>query len=112
MPASTEKPLSWFEWIPVTAVSDSFHIAFWSERGDIVYILTGRGGGGNLKWLEAQRVDQSSKHPIGAPWQVHEFEELLVPGMDPLWNAVSVNGGRIILELGDVSANIWVKDFN
>ena len=37
---------------------------------------------------------------------------VVVPGMDPLWNAVSVNGGRIILELGDVSANIWVKDFN
>jgi hypothetical protein len=30
--------------------------------------------------------------------------------MDTVWNPVLVNDGRIILELGDVSSNIWVKD--
>jgi hypothetical protein len=30
--------------------------------------------------------------------------------MDPIWNPVSVAGGKIILELSDVSTDIWVKD--
>jgi Tol biopolymer transport system component len=109
-PTTTEKLLSSSEWIVITPVSDSFHFAFWSERGDIIYILTAHEGSGNLRWLEAQRVDPSSKHPMGAPWPLHEFEKSRVPGMDPIWNPVSVAGGKIILELSDVSTDIWVKD--
>jgi hypothetical protein len=40
---------------------------------------------------------------------VYEFDETLVPGMDPVWNTVSVDGNRIILELGGVSTDIWIK---
>jgi hypothetical protein len=109
-PTTTEKLLSSSEWIVITPVSDSFNFAFWSERGDIIYILTAHEGSGNLRWLEAQRVDPSSKQPMGAPWPLHEFEESRVPGMDPIWNPVSVAGGKIILELSDVSTDIWVKD--
>jgi Tol biopolymer transport system component len=107
---SSGKPLHSFDWIPVTPLSDSFHFAFWSERGDIVYNLTARGGSGNLKWLEAQRVDPASKHPIGVPQLLYEFGDMLVPGMDSVWNPVAVNGGKIILELGNIGTNIWAKD--
>jgi hypothetical protein len=31
---------------------------------------------------------------------VYGFDQLLVPGMDPVWNTVAVAGNRIILELG------------
>jgi len=30
--------------------------------------------------------------------------------MDPIWNTVAVFGNRIILELGSVSSNIWIKE--
>ena len=40
---------------------------------------------------------------------VYEFDEMLVPGMDPIWNTVAVAGNRIILELGAVSKDIWIK---
>lgn len=93
-PASSERPLTSSDWIPVTPLSDSFHFAFWSERGDIVYNLTARAGSGNLKWLEAQRVDEATKHPIGPPQQIYEFDDLLVPGMDPVWNPVAVHAER------------------
>ena len=65
--------------------------------------------GGNLRFLDAQRLDPKTKHPIGSALAVYEFNEALVPGMDPGWNTVSVDGNRIILELGGVSTGIWIK---
>ena len=53
--------------------------------------------------------DSETKRPVGAALPVYEFGETLVPGMDPIWNTISVNGGRIILELGGVSTDIWIK---
>jgi len=29
--------------------------------------------------------------------------------MDPVWNTVSAAGSRIILELGGMSTDIWIK---
>jgi hypothetical protein len=107
---SAQKMLGSSEWIPVMPVSDSFHFAFWSERGDLIYNLTARGGSGNLKWLEAQPVDEATKHPIGVPTEIYEFSDMLVPGMDPNWNTITAGGGRIVLELGEVSTNIWTTD--
>jgi hypothetical protein len=40
---------------------------------------------------------------------VYEFDETLVPGMDPVWNNISGYGNRIILELGGASTGIWIK---
>jgi hypothetical protein len=81
----------------------------YSARGDLLYILTARGGSGNLRWLEALRLDPLTKRPIGGAIPLYEFDDLLVPGMDPIWNTVSVADNRIILELGGMSANIWIK---
>jgi hypothetical protein len=108
-PVWPEKLLGSSEWVPITPVSDSFHFAFWSARGDLIYILTAHGGSGNLKWLEAQRIDAETKRPIGTALPVYEFDDMLVPGMDPIWNTVAVAGNRIILELGGASTNVWVK---
>jgi Tol biopolymer transport system component len=110
VPVSAQKMLGSSEWIPVMPVSDSFHFAFWSERGDLIYNLTARGGSGNLKWLEAQPVDEATKHPTGVPTEIYEFSDMLVPGMDPNWNTITAGGGKIVLELGEVSTNIWTKD--
>jgi hypothetical protein len=108
-PVWQEKLLGSFEWVPITPVSDSFHFAFWSAGGDLIYILTAQGGSGNLKWLEAQRLDTETKRPTGGVVPVYEFDEMRVPMMDPIWNTVAVAGNRIILELNDLGTNIWIK---
>ena len=108
-PVSREKPLGSADWVPVTPVSDSFFFAFWADRGDLIYTLSSRGLGGNLRFLDARRLDRESRHPVGAAMPVYEFDETLVPGMDPVWNTVSVAGRRIVLELGGVGADIWIK---
>jgi Tol biopolymer transport system component len=108
-PVSQEKLLGSSDWVPVTPASDSFFFAFWSARNDLIYTLSSHGLGGNLRFLDAQRLDTETKQPVGAAVPVYEFDETLVPGMDPVWNTVSVDGNRIILELGGVSTDIWIK---
>ena len=97
------------DWVPVTPISDSFLLAFWSAHNGLIYTLSSHAAGGNLRFLDAQRLDAETKHPIGAAMPVYEFDETLVPGMDPVWNNVSVEGSRIILELGGASTDVWIK---
>jgi hypothetical protein len=97
------------DWVPVTPVSDSFFLAFWAQHRDLIYTLSSHDRGGNLRFLDAQRLDSETKHPAGAAMPVYEFGETLVPQMDPVWNTVSVTGSRIILELGGVTTDIWIK---
>jgi len=40
---------------------------------------------------------------------VYEFHEPRVPMMDPTWNRVTALKDRIVLELGDISTNVWVN---
>lgn len=107
--AAQEKLLGSSDWVPVTPVSDLFFFAFWSARSDLIYTLSSHDHGGNLRFLDARRLDPETKHPVGAAMPVYEFDETLVPGMDPVWNNVSVDDSRIILELGGVSTDIWIK---
>jgi Tol biopolymer transport system component len=108
-PVAQEKLLGSSDWVPVTPVSDSFFFAFWSAQNDLIYTLSSHPGGGNLRFLDAQRLDTETKHPAGATMPVYEFDETLVPGMDPVWNTVFVDGSRIILELGGLSTDVWMK---
>ncbi len=107
--AAQEKLLGSSDWVPITPVSDLFFLTFWSARSDLIYTLSSHDHGGNLRFLDARRLDPETKHPVGAAMPVYEFDETLVPEMDPVWNNVSVDNSRIILELGGVSTDIWIK---
>ncbi len=108
-PLRDDRPAHRAEWVPVTAPSGSFFYAFWSARDDLVYILSSRSQGGNLRFLDAQRVDPATKRRVGEPVAVYEFDESLVPGMDALWNPISIEHNRLILELGGASNSVWIK---
>ena len=53
---------------------------------------------------------RSSKQPVGEPFAVYHFKEPRVPIMNPIWNHAAAAGGRIVLELGDESTNVWIKE--
>ena len=97
------------EWIPVNPASHEFQMLFWSPDGNLLYILSEHGEG-NLNWLEAQRLDPQSKRPAGEPFTVYHFKEPRVPTMDPIWNHAAAVEGKILLELGDMSTNVWMMD--
>jgi len=108
-PLREDRPALSADWIPVTQPSNSFLYVFWSARDDLIYILSSRSRGGNLRFLDAQRVDFVTKQRSGEPVAVYEFDESLVPGMDAIWNPITIDHNRLILELGGVSSSIWIK---
>ena len=108
-PESQESPLGAADWVPVTPPSDRYFFAFWSARNDMIYTLSSRGHGGNLRFLDARKLDPETKRPAGEMVSVYEFDESLVPGMDPIWNPVSIDRNRIILELGGAGTDVWIK---
>jgi hypothetical protein len=108
-PLREDRPALRSDWIPVTLPTTYFFYAFWSARDDLMYILSSRSQGGNFRFLDAQHVDPVTKHRVGEPVAVYEFDESLVPSMDALWNPIAINGNGIILELGGVSSSVWIK---
>lgn len=103
------KILSESDWIPLTPASDSYFMVFWSGHDDLLYSLSSHGQGGNLRFLDSLELDHATKQPAGPATPVYEFDEMLVPGMDPVWNNISVDGDRLVLELGGVGTDVWIK---
>jgi Tol biopolymer transport system component len=106
-PLHSDRPTPENEWSRVIEAGETYHIPFWSSDGSLVYILENHGGG-NLKWLDAQPFDRTSLRLAGQRFIAYEFHEPRVPTMAPLWNPVMSAAGRILIELGDRSANIWI----
>jgi len=80
---SAAKSLGSSAWLPVTPASDRFFYAFWSAKGDLIYTLSSHSAGGNLRFLDAVRLDPESKHPVGEAMSIYEFDEGLVPEWTP-----------------------------
>ena len=102
-------PVQESDWIPVNPASHEFKMLFWSPDGNLLYILSEHGEG-NLNWLEAQRLDPQTKRPEGEPFAVYHFQAPRVPTMDPVWNHAAAVEGKVVLELGDLSTNVWMMD--
>lgn len=105
----SENPPGASQWIPVTPPSRTIFYVFWSARADSIYILSSHGQGGNLRFLDSQPLDPATRHVSGSPATVYEFDASLVPGMDPIWNNVAVERNRIVIELGGISTDIWIR---
>ena len=84
-------------------------MAFWSPDENLVYLLNEHGEG-NLTWLDAQRLDAGTKRPVGGTLSVYHFTSPHIPGMDPIWNHPAAVEGRIVLELVDLSTNVWIMN--
>jgi Tol biopolymer transport system component len=104
----TEGTVSESEWIGINPSSSDYEMAFWSPDGNLLYLLADHGEG-NLTFLDAQRLDPQSKQPSGELFSVYHFAPPRVPTMDPIWNHPAAVEGRIVLELADMSTNVWIK---
>jgi Tol biopolymer transport system component len=108
-PLRAGRPALRADWVAITPPTREFFYAFWSARDDLVYLLSSRSQGGNLRFLDAQRVDPARKRPAGDPVGVYEFDESLVPGMDAIWNPIAIDHNRLVLELGGASSSVWIN---
>jgi serine/threonine protein kinase len=99
------------EWIPVTDGSAFDDFVRWSPDGNMLYFVSDRD---EFRCLWAQRLNTSSKRPMGAPFAVQHFHNarLLMQrrGLDPLQIAVARD--RIVFNLRETAGNIWMTQLD
>jgi serine/threonine protein kinase/Tol biopolymer transport system component len=99
-PVDGPKPIPEGAWITI-APSEAQDWANWSPDGKSLYFTSNRDG---HRCLWAQRLDPTSKRPLGEPFPVHHLHGRL-SYKDGGWSA---GGGRIGLVLDEAVGNIWM----
>ena len=92
------------EWIQVTDGTGIEAAPWWSPDGGILYFLSERDG---FKCIWAQRLDTTTRRPVGAPFDVAHFhgsrhkvdEAGFGPGITP---------GKLVFTLSDSTGNVWM----
>ena len=96
------------EWIAVTDGTNTDRNAVWNERGDTLYFLSERCG---FRCVWSQRLDVSTKQPIGPPAAVRHFhsarQDLSSIG-DSGAIGLSYNAGNIYFTMAEQTGNIWL----
>jgi TolB protein len=94
------------EWVPVTDGENAGDKPRWSPDGNMLYFTSERDG---FRCIWAQRLDRVSKHPVGAPFNVHHFHtsrrSLMNVGLGPL--EICVTRNALVFNLGEITGNIW-----
>jgi Tol biopolymer transport system component/DNA-binding winged helix-turn-helix (wHTH) protein len=94
-------------WIPVTDGQFSDDKPRFSPDGKLLYFTSDRDG---FMCLWAQRLEPATKRPSGAPFPVRHFHSarLSMAGVLLQWHDISVARDRIVLNLAELTGNIWM----
>jgi Tol biopolymer transport system component len=94
------------EWIPITDIAERGDKPRWSPDGTMIYYTSERDG---FPCIWAQRVDYLTKRPMGPPFAIYHFHtarlSMVTVGLGAL--EISVAKDKIVLNLGEVTGNIW-----
>jgi eukaryotic-like serine/threonine-protein kinase len=103
-----QRPLPESEWIPISG-SESDGLAGWSPDGNMIYITSYRDG---FECFWAQRLDRTTKKPVGAAFPVHHLHS----GRRSLGNVLvmfqefGVSTDKLVFPLSERTGNIWMID--
>jgi Tol biopolymer transport system component len=95
-------------WIPVT---DGHHMdreVKWSPDGGMLYFLSERDG---FRCIWAERLDRTTKHPVGEPFPVYHFhhsQQSLTSLGSPGKVGLSVTSDGLLFSLAETTGNIWM----
>jgi Tol biopolymer transport system component len=96
------------DWIGVTDGTGLDRNCVWSRDGGILYYLSERDG---FRCIWAQRLEATTKKPMGAPFAAAHFHSarrsLLALG-DVGAIGLSVAPEKLIFSLGEVTGNVWI----
>jgi Tol biopolymer transport system component/predicted Ser/Thr protein kinase len=99
-PVDGPKPVPESAWVTIAeAGSDDY--AIWSPDGKTLYFTSPRDG---YSCLWGQRIEATSRRPVGNPFAVQHLHGRLSYRHTTGWSAA---GGRIALALAEASGNIW-----
>ena len=100
-----QPPAAQQHWIKVAEDSRALACPRWSPDGNLLYYLSGRDG---YVCLWAQRLDPVTKRPAGEPLPVRHLHTMRQSFYGPAaWRAFDVSRDRMVLLLGEMTANIW-----
>jgi Tol biopolymer transport system component len=93
-------------WIPITTGESWEDKPRWSPSGTLLYFISQRDG---FRCVWAQRLDGSTKRPVGAPFTVAHFHGGRVSMMNVRLAVLgfAVARDQLVFNLGEVTGNIW-----
>ncbi len=106
---SEQKGIESAQWIPVTDGEGWDGMARWSPNGNFLYFVSDREGSRGI-WV--QRLEASSKKPLGEPRLVRHFEEtrLSLSGVSPGSLRINVAQDKIVFTLREMTGDVWLLD--
>jgi dipeptidyl aminopeptidase/acylaminoacyl peptidase len=111
VPFTGERELKESEWIVVTDGSRKDFKARWSPDGNLLYFVSQRDG---FRCLWAQRLDPTTKRPLGPSFEVFPSHKarLSLMNVDVTALEFSVAREKIVFNLGELTGNIWMAKFD
>jgi Tol biopolymer transport system component len=103
-------PVEEKEWIRITDGAGMERYAAWSPDGNVLYFLSERDG---FRCLRAQRLDGTTKRPVGEPFYVYHFHHArrsLLNAGDPLRINPTVAVDKVAFGLVETTGNIWMAE--
>jgi Tol biopolymer transport system component/DNA-binding winged helix-turn-helix (wHTH) protein len=92
-----------------TLVSDEHGLSdkpSWSPDGNVLYFISHRDG---FRCVWAQRLQPTTKRPLGDPIAIYHFHNRRLSPMNVGWGLLELDVAKdkIVLDLGELTGNIW-----
>jgi Tol biopolymer transport system component len=109
-PVNTASPANERDLIPITSGKSWDALPEFSPDGGVLYFQSERDG---RRCLWAQRLDKSTKRPIGEPFLVQHFHKagLSLLHVTPGQRSITVARERIIITAAERTGNVWLAQF-
>jgi Tol biopolymer transport system component len=100
------------DWITTTPDMAINQEPCWSPDGNRLYFLTERDG---FRCIAVQRLDPSSKQPVGPPFTVHHLHSArrsmtLLGGQKLAQVGLSIAGDKLVFSLVETAGDVWMAD--
>jgi len=97
------------EWVTVTDSSGLDLDANWSPDGNLLYFFSERDG---FRCIWAQRLEPSSKRPLGPAFPVYHSHDpsRSIKNVLPGYLCMSVSNNQIVFPMGEITGNIWITE--
>ncbi len=97
------------QWSLVVDSSDFDRQPAWAPAGNTIYFLSERDGS---RCIWAQRVDTTTRQPIGSPFAAHHVHQLryTLGDMDVAMIGLSLANGEMFYASSDLQSNVWLAE--
>ena len=80
----------------------------WSPDGKVVYMLSPRDG---YICIWAQRLDQATKRPAGAPFAVFHSHDVRISLANQDGTTLAIGRDKMLFNMGERTGNIWMAEW-